>query len=826
MKIAQHGMPHFSRKKLLIRLFLSVVVLGGMSVGVLAQPAGGLFAPRPSFNVTNHLVSVSLFQWFNSNGGQLSGPWQPLEGRTNWTGTTNFWRSQIKQIMAANIDVLYVHLIPSSEEQRTNLFQSLNQLRREGWNVPKVAPFLDPLITWDQQPRVNVATAAGKDTFVGQYIRFFNQYYSVNQDANADDYLARINNRVVLDTWHVQFSLTNLNSLSRADVESRLQTVFAPSHPVFTNGIRMVTTALNDPTLTFADEKVPQFEINSYYYPFQWGQIQSAQLKGGYWDQNIRKPGDFLPRNGGRPFTNAWNQAVQARATLKRVYLESWNEYDEGSGMFAATSGPPFILPGSGNTNTDVWSISADPYEYIRTTARGATLFNDWPNHDAAILWHNIPATMQPGETRNATVIVRNEGDALWNEATQVRFSQVDTDTVRFRPGRYIIDDSQDDIPTFGGIFRGRPKTFQITLTAPAEKGVYTTHWSMLQENVEWFGQQLSHTIEVGLLATATATTNGSSPLTVQFTGQASGGANGATTPDTTDDHSGTITAAGENNGINGNWEVATNAFDNTTGTKWLDFANNFPNTRQSWIQYQHANGQSYVVTEYTVTSANDAISHPERNPADWRLLGSNNGGVSWATLDIRTNQVFTANFQKKTLSFTNSTAYNVYRFQIDRVANPAQAVAVQLDELEFLRAPALYSYFWFFGDGTTATNQNPQHTYSVGGTYTATLVVGDGLAYATNDITVHLPSPTLVISQPSPGMLSISWPAWATGYALQSTTNLLSPVWSPTTNEPVLVGGLYVVTLPADSTGNRFLQLRTSSAASVMWWSQTDDAK
>ena len=162
----------------------------------------------------------------------------------------------------------------------------------------------------------------------------------------------------------------------------------------------MVTTALNDPTLSFADEKVPQFETTSYYYPFQWGQVFSAQLKGGYWDQNIRNPGDFLPRNGGRPFNNAWNQAVQARATLKRVYLESWNEFDEGSGMFAANPGPPYILPGSGNTNTDVWSVTNDPYEYIKTTARGASLFNDWPNHDSAIVWHNIPTNMQPGETR------------------------------------------------------------------------------------------------------------------------------------------------------------------------------------------------------------------------------------------------------------------------------------------------------------------------------------------------------------------------------------------------------------------------------------------
>jgi PKD domain/Ig-like domain from next to BRCA1 gene len=811
VKTVLHGLTFCLPRRVFPHRVFVIFLLGCFPIRLSAQPAGGLFAPRPAFSLTNHLVSVSVFQWFTSNGGQLSGPWQPVDGRTNWTGTTNFWRSQLKQIMAANIDVLYVHLIPAFEQQRTNLFQALNQLRSEGWNVPKVAPFLDPMITWNQQPLVDVSTPAGKDTFVGQYIRFFNQYYSVNQDANADDYLARINGRVVLDTWHVKFNLTNLNSLTRADVESRLQAAFVQNHPVFTNGIRMVTIALNDPTLSFADEKVPQFEINTYYSPFQWQQLLSAQLKGGYWDQNIRNPGDFLPRNGGRPYTNAWNLATHARATLLRVYLESWNEYDEGTGMYAANPGPPYILPGSGNTNTDVWSLSNDPYEYIKTTARGAAAFNDWPNQDAAIVWHNIPTNMQPGETRSASVIVRNEGDALWSEAAKYRFSQSDSDPVDFGHGRYLIDDTQDDIPTFGGIFRGRAKTFQITVTAPIQPGTYLTHWGMLQENVEWFGQQISQNILVApLTATASGTpTNGAAPLTVQFTGQASGGRSSVTPIDTTDDHLGTVTAAGENNGINGFWEVATNAFDDTTGTKWLDFANDYPSTRQTWIQYQYANGQCYVVSQYTITSANDAAIFPERSPADWRLLGSNNGGASWVTLDTRTNQVFTANFQKLACSFTNTTAYNLYRFQIDRVANPAQAVAMQLDELEFLLVPAPYSYFWSFGDGTTSTNQNPQHTYAANGIYTVTLVVSDGLSSAMNTTTIYAASPTLTVSQPGVGVLTLSWPTWAAGYTLYSTTNLAPPiVWSPATDAVLSTnGGHIMATLPTTSS-TRFFRL------------------
>ena len=36
------------------------------------------------------------------------------------------------------------------------------------------------MITWNEQPPVDLATVAGKDEFVGQYIRFYNQYFSVN----------------------------------------------------------------------------------------------------------------------------------------------------------------------------------------------------------------------------------------------------------------------------------------------------------------------------------------------------------------------------------------------------------------------------------------------------------------------------------------------------------------------------------------------------------------------------------------------------------------------------------------------------------------------
>ncbi|MDD5134466.1 MAG: hypothetical protein PHP01_03525, partial [Phycisphaerae bacterium] len=145
---------------------------------------------------------------------------------------------------------------------------------------------------------------------------------------------------------------------------------------------------------------------------------------------------------------------------------------------------------------------------------------------------------------------------------------------------------------------------------------------------------------------------------------------------DTTDDGTGIISAFGENLPDEG----MTKAFDNSNSTKWLDFK--MDTIGYSWIQYQYASGKTAVVTEYTITSANDA---QERDPMDWTLQGSNNGGASWDTLDTRTNVQFATRFLKQSFLFSNSTAYNIYRLYITQVRNGTSANSVQLAEIELI---------------------------------------------------------------------------------------------------------------------------------------------
>lgn len=167
----------------------------------------------------------------------------------------------------------------------------------------------------------------------------------------------------------------------------------------------------------------------------------------------------------------------------------------------------------------------------------------------------------------------------------------------------------------------------------------------------------------------------------------------------------------------------ATQAFDGDPSTKWLAFSS--PENRTCWIQCQYTlhletelkNVSECVVvgrrmatrnplfdkahqilkelqaTErkpvcslrgYALTSAND---YPSRDPRDWRLLGSNDGGQTWQTLDVRRNETFATRFQRRVFMCTNETACAIYRLEVDSVRGPLGgtdgATCFQLAEIE-----------------------------------------------------------------------------------------------------------------------------------------------
>ena len=120
------------------------------------------------------------------------------------------------------------------------------------------------------------------------------------------------------------------------------------------------------------------------------------------------------------------------------------------------------------------------------------------------------------------------------------------------------------------------------------------------------------------------------------------------------------VTASAENGPNEGAAKVA----DGDAGTKWLAFQNT------GWVQYQLTSPQPMV--RYTLTSGGDA---PERDPKDFRVLGSNNG-TDWTTVDQRTGELFSGRGETRSFTLaTPSPAFTYYRLEVQAVRDPSKNI-------------------------------------------------------------------------------------------------------------------------------------------------------
>src|SRR5690606_20080947 len=114
---------------------------------------------------------------------------------------------------------------------------------------------------------------------------------------------------------------------------------------------------------------------------------------------------------------------------------------------------------------------------------------------------------------------------------------------------------------------------------------------------------------------------------------------------------------------------------DNNTNTKFLQ--GGYTGDLQMTLTYE----TPQYIGAYTFTSANDADT---RDPKDWFLEGSMDG-VSWLTIDQRTNERFTTRFQTRRFEISQPVAYTHYRLNI--TANNGSS-AYQQAEWRMIRVP------------------------------------------------------------------------------------------------------------------------------------------
>ena len=237
-------------------------------------------------------------------------------------------------MMDANIDLIYIHLIHTFDAERTNLYQALYELRMEGYQVPQVAPWLNPNIVFHPLflGPIDLCIPADLDLFMEQYVDFYEAYWQV--DPAGTPFLATIDGKPVLSTWARGTRVSGPECLPRSVFESKLEDSLGS---YFQNGVYFASIA-QPHGFDWADE------YNRSFVGYTGGSFlidgHVAVLKPGFWDLLDR----YFARDGGSSYVNGWNQLL-SNTMLRQIQIESWNEYTEGTGIFEADPTMAYWLP-------------------------------------------------------------------------------------------------------------------------------------------------------------------------------------------------------------------------------------------------------------------------------------------------------------------------------------------------------------------------------------------------------------------------------------------------------------------------------------------------
>lgn len=448
-----------------------------------------VFTKGREYGEDDDWIGTYVFHWFNESSGQDQGPWMPLEGRDQWTGKVPFWRAQIKDIMDANIDVIFLHMWNGFHEEREQFFKAYQELRSEGYDTPALAPFLDPQLIWAENGTgtpLDLTSAAAKDEYVGWYELWFEQYFRYNSDDHAHTYLLHQDGDLVLNTGQADTdAINNLSALTRGDVEARLLASFGELIPALHNGIYQIGPG-DGARPAFSDELAHHFSPISttpaYSSYIEHNGRRTATLSPGFWDQNVSNPGIFLPRDGGSKYRQAWIEFLNTMdgddesPPIHHLFIYSWNGYDQGTGIFEAVTDQPFIAPGNSSGNDDIFSDEQNPRHYIDTTHGLAYWFNEYRDLHSRVIYSDFPLSMKPGETASVKILTRNEGNTKWSLNTGIE-GLVESTPYKWGPWIQRIDAAANEVDKYGGVFRGRPVSFEFEITALETPGIHhVTH--------------------------------------------------------------------------------------------------------------------------------------------------------------------------------------------------------------------------------------------------------------------------------------------------------------------------------------------------------------
>jgi len=99
---------------------------------------------------------------------------------------------------------------------------------------------------------------------------------------------------------------------------------------------------------------------------------------------------------------------------------------------------------------------------------------------------------------------------------------------------------------------------------------------------------------------------------------------------------------------------TAIKAFDLDDNTAWSD------KSASSWLQCQYVDGRKTLVTSYRLVCSDE-----QRLPRSLELSGSNDGGVSWTSLDIQKAPEFSGQTRRREFTIAKPAKWNAYRLNV-----------------------------------------------------------------------------------------------------------------------------------------------------------------
>ena len=485
-------------------LEVRVQAASGASAATTAHVTVGPADPTRQRDVgpDEHTVGTWMFTWFTGDPSwECGSPWRPVDGFAAWDGSVAWARGQLLDQMDARIDLVGLQLDtiasggPSGYrfDNPMRVLDAARALLDEGYAPPRLFPFVDTAILaelWRNQTNetLDLSTAAGRDHLY-DFFRIPWEQLATRLGPRAAFGGARTEGRPMIAMWH-SVTIDGEDGAVLRDLKARFAADFGDepyliAHP---NDWRLyeeideVTLMFGPPQHFWADGRDPAGR-------------PTINIEAGFW--NPISNDFYLPREGGGHFDDAWAQAQGQRDGAVRLWIDSWNETGEGSGIFAAEPvtygvddrGPcgQFV-----NVHDESWGPTARHYvETVRDNAAGWTRRPDW---DAELVAHDLPRTLRAGERRWATVVLRTAGAATWPFAAGPRLADRGSDGFGVL-GRSGALTDRALAAALAGVPRGAPAAFPVLLTGPCTPGTHTLRLGLVDAAARELGPNV--TVEV-----------------------------------------------------------------------------------------------------------------------------------------------------------------------------------------------------------------------------------------------------------------------------------------------------------------------------------------